>query len=1034
MINTNNFFKRNTSIRNPAAPYKKGKFVDESLEYKSRVFSRVQESPITKTLLSMRKNVLGIENALKGLFELDKKKQATDQKFDTIERQEGKDKPKVKPKTSKIFGDIIQRPKTGVMDAIRNFVTFTFLGWIFTRLQPFIDKAGGLVPLLEGIMKFFSGLIVGTLDALASFLKFGYDAKDTFDKKIEEIKKETKGIGKHFDNTLGELKAVFSGAIEVVNSFLNTSVDEEELKTARQDVPQDSSETNIPPPPKLPNVATVSPSSNINGDSPIGKGSPQPAPMSITSPTITKVNTGGRIDPTKTPITRGPEQKERRVIRRKPDIQQQKTVPGKDVGGEDKVKEVYGEEAGTFKPDFIPNSIFFRTENKSGYAGLLKAAEEYKKPNDRDILGLGNLMGATVDTALGQKLERRTITQFADGIRYLVDQGMSNPEEFKKIDLELMIRRIVEPKIEAAINKIRDEVNKKSKEKLTDYGPSLDGFGDGEFPDNVGDYLDLINLITATESQGHGLYDAFNTGGRGSAPKGSANSVNTPVGGILRPLSQRTVGEIMTMHSRGQIHATGRYQIIATTLKGLMDGAYGPTGVTKDDMFNAETQDKLAIALIKGRLRNPTLQNFRNEWTGLKNVPDNVLKAAIEKAKMGRIYSTSQDMVEGGTLPSSKIGSKAGMRLHPIHGVLRMHSGNDYPMRTGTPISSAVGGEVVYASTMGGYGNTVDIRHPDGSMTRYAHLHRMNVRVGQKISPGTKIGEVGSTGDSTGPHLHFEYRDSRGNVVTDWQRLNQIADRKFRFGGNVRPSKVPNTSTSDPRRQIPQTPGQKPQFTSFRQVGDAIKNLKPGQTLTVNGVGKITRDKNGTPIYHVDGRGQVPAVVFMSEFEKRKGIASPTQSQTQPRSQNLRSGRRPESNIITPEKALQYKEKIKSLKPGSGQTVTIPGVGWIKAGRNLRGEPVTQYFYPNTIIRMESEEFERRIKQLASPRASLNIKPPSPILPEEKYDDLASQRVTAIQPIIIKELVPVSNGSGSIIAFAPPSVSPNYKSQSLSRA
>jgi hypothetical protein len=103
MINTNNFFKRNTSIRNPAAPYKKGKFVDESLEYKSRVFSRVQESPLTKTLLSMRKNVLGIENALKGLFELDKKKQATDQKFDTIERQEGKDKPKVKPKNIEDF-------------------------------------------------------------------------------------------------------------------------------------------------------------------------------------------------------------------------------------------------------------------------------------------------------------------------------------------------------------------------------------------------------------------------------------------------------------------------------------------------------------------------------------------------------------------------------------------------------------------------------------------------------------------------------------------------------------------------------------------------------------------------------------------------------------------------------------------------------------------------------------------------------------------------------------------------------------------
>ena len=946
MINTNNFFKRNTSIRNPAAPYKKGKFVDESPEYKSRVFSRVQENPLTKTLLSMRKNVLGIENALKGLFELDKKKQATNQKFDTIESQEGKDKPKVKPKTSKIFGNIIERPKTGIMDAIRNFVTFTFLGWLFTRLQPFIDKAGGLVPLLEGIMKFFSGLIVGTLDALASFLKFGYDAKDTFDKKIEEIKKETKGIGKHFDNTLGELKAVFSGAIGVVNAFLNTSVDEEELKTARQDTPQDSPETNIPPLPKLPDVATESSSSNINGDSPIGKASPQPSPMSITSPTITKVNTGGRIDPTKTPVTRGPEQKERRVIRRKPDIQPQKTVPGKDVGGEDKVKEVYGEESGTFKPDFIPNSIFFRTETKSGYAGLLKAAEEYKRPNDRDILGLGNLMGATVDTALGQKLERRTITQFADGIKYLVEQGMSNPEEFKKIDLELMLRRIIEPKIEAAINKIRDEVNKKSKEKPTDGG--LDGGGGG------------------------GLSYKFKPGAPGSRElqeevEKAALELGIPAPDLLGVILAESGGD---PSNTNQFGCTGLIQFCPGPSSG--QAVVGKTGEQLRKMGVRE-QMKYVIKYLKTVGVKPGMSGYdvysaihagrpggnivdRNNVSTRGYYESNV-KPLIEQAKRFSEIQESASMVEGGTLPSLKLGSRAGWRWG------RMHNGNDYPMPPGTPISLVVGGEVAYASSMGGYGNTVDIRHPDGSKTRYAHLQRINVRVGQKVNTGSLIGTVGYTGRTVpagpgGSHLHFEYRDSRGNVVTDWQRLNQIADRKFRFGGNVRPSKVPNTSTSDP----------------------------------------------------------------------------PTQSQTQPRSQNLRGGRQPESNIITPEKANQYKEKIKSLKPGSGQTVTIPGVGWMKAGRNLRGEPVTQYFYPNTLIRMEPEEFERRIKQLSSPRASLNIRPPSPILPTEKYDDLASQKAIAIQPIIIKELVPISTGSGSIIAFAPPSVSPNYKSQSLSRS
>lgn len=991
MINTNNFFKRNTSLRNPAAPYKKGKFVDQSPEYKSRVFSRVQESPLTKTLLSMRKNVFGIENALRGLFELDKKKQATDQKFDLAEKQEAKDKPKVKPKTPKIFGNIIERPKTGVMDAIKNFVTFTFLGWLFTRLQPFIDKVGGLVPLLENIMKFFSGLIVGTLDAFASFLKFGYDAKDTFDKKIEEIKKESEGIGKHFDNTLGELKAVFSGAIEVVNSFLNTSVDEEELKTARQDVPKDSPETNIPPPPKLPDVATVSPSSsaasNINGDSPTGKTSSQTAPMPTTSPTIYKVNTGGRIDPTKTPITRGVEQKERRVIRRKPDIQQQKTVPGKDVGGEDKVKEVYGEETGTFKPDFIPNSIFFRTENKSGYAGLLKAAEEYKRPNDRDVLGLGNLMGATVDTALGQKLERRTITQFADGIKYLVEQGMSNPEEFKKIDLELMLRRIIEPKIEAAINKIRDEVNKKSKEKPTDGGPGgLDGGGGlGAVSGNEYERA-LLDLIAETE----GTIGSYGTLYGGSVNKDLESGALTVAQTI--ELANRTAGVV------------GRYQFQPGTLMDLVNRL---KVLKLDEKFTPEKQDQAALALARDRGVDPSkalsiedMYRLGGVWAAIEGGPQmrkggsygNQARYSAEKAL--QIYNKNLETVRR---YSSVVSGTQLIRHQGPGGFLQGGSGAGAEF--GYPIHFHLGPPPTERNESG----ALKVRNVAFSAIKLMLARGSSVYLGNiktPVPPGAS--------------------DSR---IKELIAREQAAHSPRNYGAIDIQESNPNFPAAKAG-----WPGSKIPFPFA--VGPVSSSLEGGgRTATIIGSG-------GVRLAH-GASGSSASIITQQQLNvpspnppqpRRMGGSSPAPSQPSPRKQS-------EKDTITPGKALQYREQIEKLKPGSGQTVTIPGVGWIKAGKNLLGNPVFQYFYPNTIIRMTPEEFRERLKEKSS-RTSLNIRPPSPILPEQKYasyNDPTSQIAMAIQPIIIEKPIPVSTGSGSIIAFAPPSIS-NDKSQSLSRA
>jgi murein DD-endopeptidase MepM/ murein hydrolase activator NlpD len=97
----------------------------------------------------------------------------------------------------------------------------------------------------------------------------------------------------------------------------------------------------------------------------------------------------------------------------------------------------------------------------------------------------------------------------------------------------------------------------------------------------------------------------------------------------------------------------------------------------------------------------------------------------------------------------------------------RLHAGIDIGAPTGTPINAAKGGVVSYAGVMGGYGNIVVVDHGGGMTTRYAHQSQIGASVGQTVSAGERIGYVGSTGNSTGPHLHFEVRinDSPQNPI-----------------------------------------------------------------------------------------------------------------------------------------------------------------------------------------------------------------------------------------------------------------------------
>lgn len=111
-----------------------------------------------------------------------------------------------------------------------------------------------------------------------------------------------------------------------------------------------------------------------------------------------------------------------------------------------------------------------------------------------------------------------------------------------------------------------------------------------------------------------------------------------------------------------------------------------------------------------------------------------------------------------------RISSQFGTRRDPLQGGHRQHGGLDIAAPRGTAIAAAAPGKVVFAGRRGGYGNLVEIEHADGRRTRYAHAEKILVTPGEQVERGQAVATVGSTGRSTGPHLHFEVRENGSTV------------------------------------------------------------------------------------------------------------------------------------------------------------------------------------------------------------------------------------------------------------------------------
>jgi murein DD-endopeptidase MepM/ murein hydrolase activator NlpD len=142
--------------------------------------------------------------------------------------------------------------------------------------------------------------------------------------------------------------------------------------------------------------------------------------------------------------------------------------------------------------------------------------------------------------------------------------------------------------------------------------------------------------------------------------------------------------------------------------------------------------------------------------------------SVVNQAQVRTLFQTWKKLdtpgVSGIAIPSVQpvdklnFTSNFGIRSDPFVGTARMHAGVDIPGPTGTPIYATADGIVSNADRQGGYGNMVEIDHGKGIATRYGHLSRMMVQPGARVVRGQVIGLMGSTGRSTGPHLHYEVR------------------------------------------------------------------------------------------------------------------------------------------------------------------------------------------------------------------------------------------------------------------------------------
>jgi len=185
-------------------------------------------------------------------------------------------------------------------------------------------------------------------------------------------------------------------------------------------------------------------------------------------------------------------------------------------------------------------------------------------------------------------------------------------------------------------------------------------------------------------------------------------------------------------------------------------GARAEQADVRRQVASEEAEEKRLLAEVRRRVKE-----FEARIATLKRESD-AITALLRARQTGKPTPPGAGVLARPV--NAPITSAFGPRRHPILGTVRMHTGVDFGAVSGTPIAAASPGSVLWAGERSGYGNTVIVDHGGTLATLYAHQSRIAVKEGQPVNRGQTLGYVGSTGYSTGPHLHFEVRVN-GNPV-----------------------------------------------------------------------------------------------------------------------------------------------------------------------------------------------------------------------------------------------------------------------------
>ena len=203
----------------------------------------------------------------------------------------------------------------------------------------------------------------------------------------------------------------------------------------------------------------------------------------------------------------------------------------------------------------------------------------------------------------------------------------------------------------------------------------------------------------------------------------------------------------------------GEMQAKLVRLEAMSDRVSGLAGLRQEDL-----QDLQPLRRVEGGGKGgpfipasrPSLEELQRTVAGLDEAADwhtdlfIFSESRLSRARFEALRVPSAPPVGGG------VGSGFGFRTDPITGRAALHTGLDFPADPGTPITASAGGVVLASEWHAEYGHTVEIDHGNGLVTRYAHCLKVLVGPGQVVKRGQLIAEVGSSGRSTGPHLHFE--------------------------------------------------------------------------------------------------------------------------------------------------------------------------------------------------------------------------------------------------------------------------------------